>query len=153
MTEVRHTPTGRLRVCGEDRGGCQCRQIWNVSDDALVAVALCMEDTDYTGGEGYPREKAKANAAEIAHRWNAHAELVAALEVIRTALNDGEGGNYWPARKFLDERGIYNDDLYDLRVLDRVAAAALAAARGEKSLVQDRAEEAYCETGKWPGEK
>lgn len=56
---------------------------------------------------------------------NQLADARKALEVLKTALNDGEGGNYWPARKFLDERDIYHGDLNDLRVLHAVVKAAL----------------------------
>jgi hypothetical protein len=54
-----------------------------------------------------------------------------ALEVIAEALKEPAGGSYWPARAFLDERDICNIDLNDLRVLNAVARAALAKARGE----------------------
>lgn len=73
-----------------------------------------------------------ALAKEIMDQKEINAALVEALEVIKTALGDGEGGSFWPARKFLDDRNIYHGDLNDLRVLDRVARAALALARGEK---------------------
>lgn len=53
-------------------------------------------------------------------------KLAAALKVIELALGDGDGGSYWPARKFLDDRGIYNGDLNDLRVLSFVAKVALS---------------------------
>lgn len=55
------------------------------------------------------------------------AEARAALDVLKTALNDGDGGSYWPARKYLDEHGIYHGDLNDLRVL----YAVVKTARGE----------------------
>ena len=55
------------------------------------------------------------------------AALREALEAIKTAINDEEdgSGSYWPARKFLDDRGIYNGDLNDLRVLYAVTKTAL----------------------------
>lgn len=59
--------------------------------------------------------------------------LKAGMEVIKMALNDGveTEGCFWPARKWLDDRGIYNGDLADLRVLYAVARAALAQAEGK----------------------
>ena len=54
-----------------------------------------------------------------------------ALEVISEALKEPSGGSYWPARAFLDERDIFNDDLNDLRVLTAVAVSALSTASCE----------------------
>ena len=50
-----------------------------------------------------------------------------ALDCIAKGLadtTDGDG-DYHPARAFLDSRGIYNGDLYDLRVLYAVCKAVL----------------------------
>jgi hypothetical protein len=58
-------------------------------------------------------------------------EYRSALAVIAEALEEPSGGSYWPARRFLDQRSIYNDDLSDLRVLRVVAERALAA-KGKK---------------------
>lgn len=52
--------------------------------------------------------------------------LVRALEAIYAALADGDGGSYWPARKFLDDADVFHGDLNDLRVLGAVAKVALA---------------------------
>ena len=55
-----------------------------------------------------------------------------ALEAIAIALKEPDGGEYWTARKFLDNCGIFHDDLNDLRVLSKVASAALLAAQKEE---------------------
>lgn len=125
--EAKHTT--KLRLCGAKRGGCDCRQIWNGEGNALVAVALEAADENYTGGEGYTKEAAKANADEIAHRWNTHAQLIAALEKIadpitamKKGLKPGEIIN-----------GYYAVQLAkDPEYLKEIARAALALARGEK---------------------
>lgn len=62
------------------------------------------------------------------HHFDAAVE---ALRIISAAIADGDGGSYWPARKFLDDRGIYHGDLNDERVLDAVARAVLAAIEKE----------------------
>jgi len=53
------------------------------------------------------------------------AQLEAALRAIKIALKEPAGGEYWTAREFLDKLGIFHDDLNDLRVLHKVAEAAL----------------------------
>ena len=69
----------------------------------------------------------RASAAEIllAEARRRVGKLEKALRIIEAAIADGDGGSYWPARKFLDERDIYNDDLNEERVLGAVAKAAL----------------------------
>lgn len=63
---------------------------------------------------------------ELCARKNFQIELLTrALETIKTALNDGDGGSYWPARQLLDDHDIFHGDLNDLRVLWRVAKVAL----------------------------
>lgn len=57
-------------------------------------------------------------------------ELEAALGAIGEALYNASGyahggGSYWPARKFIEERGGYTGDLEGLSVLDHVARLAL----------------------------
>ena len=51
--------------------------------------------------------------------------MYSALQVIAEALKEPDGGDYWPARKFLDKYGLYHDDLEGSRVLLRVAEVAL----------------------------
>src|SRR5688572_7697460 len=124
--EAKHTPA--LRLCGAKRGGCDCRQIWNGEGNALVAVALEAADENYTGGEGYTKEAAKANAAEIVRRWNAHAQLVAALEEC-LSLAAGWAGYYSTAEAY-GQNGVVHPTHQE--IIDR-AKAALALARGEKA--------------------
>ena len=59
------------------------------------------------------------------------ADARAVLDIIEKAIADGDGGSYWPARKYLDDHGVYNDDLNELRVLGAVAKAALAKLEGK----------------------
>lgn len=65
-----------------------------------------------------------ANQAKLA----AYEQMEKALRVIQVAINDGDGGPYWPAREYLDKHDIYNGDLNDLRVLGAVCEVALSAA-------------------------
>jgi hypothetical protein len=59
---------------------------------------------------------------------DAQGDVLAALKVIAIALKEPAGGEFWSARKFLDDRGIFNGDLDGERVLLRVAQAAIARA-------------------------
>lgn len=58
----------------------------------MVAVALCNEDESYTCGEGYTREQAQEHANEIVRRWNAHDEIVKAVEEYHRALDNRKHG-------------------------------------------------------------
>lgn len=72
------------------------------------------------------------NAAFIVRAVNSFAaaeNLAKALQVIQVAINDGDGGPYWPAREFLKKHDIYDGDLNDLRVLGAVCEVALSAWR------------------------
>lgn len=70
-------------------------------------------------------EEQRVRAERDAAREDA-ARLAEALEVIHTATRDDEHEQFWDARKWLDEHGVFNDDLADLRVIAKVARAALS---------------------------
>lgn len=59
-----HEATPRpWRLCGHDRGGCDCRQIWSIPADGIVAVAATDDETD---GEGFVLAQALKNGQFIA---------------------------------------------------------------------------------------
>jgi len=87
--------------------------------EGLLAVGQVLLENDAEIGE------LKAKLAEWEKDAARVARLVRALEVIHAAIADGDGGSYWPARKFLDDADVYHGDLNDLRVLGAVAATAL----------------------------
>lgn len=119
----KHTE-GPWRVCGEDRGGCQCRQVWSVEDDIVVAVALTHEDENYTGGDGATQEFAEANARLIA----------AAPELLYVAKE---------ARRYLGSRNL-GHPARDLEVKLRAAIAKALVIRKD-GLVPDGGM-----SGHWP---
>lgn len=56
------------------------------------------------------------------------AELEAALAAIYQAARTDAKGEWWTARKYLDERGVFNDDLGSLeRLIETIAAPLLEA--------------------------
>jgi hypothetical protein len=54
-----------------------------------------------------------------------NAQLRKALRVIRKGLSEEADGEFWPARRWLDNRGIFHGDLSGYRVLELVAKHAL----------------------------
>jgi hypothetical protein len=74
------------------------------------------------------REEARCIRGDVVLA-NGRAQLCeSALSAILDAARDG---NYWAARKWLDERDIYNGDLSGAAVIHAVASTALAQAKGE----------------------
>ncbi len=58
-------------------------------------------------------------------------ELLAALSVIYTAVRGDEKSECWTIRKWLDERGVFNDDIHGRRRLVE-AACVLAIGKAEE---------------------
>lgn len=101
---VTRTPREWIEFCEQhlaapDEDGCSCELHRILNEKVRLA-----ERGTVTGGVGQLRE---------------------ALEVIAEALKEPAGGEYWPARKFLDKHGIYHENLEGVRVLNEVARAAL----------------------------
>jgi hypothetical protein len=63
-----------------------------------------------------------AEAVSVAHQLIAMRQ---ALRVIQKGLTEDADGEFWSARKWLDKRGIFHDDVSGYRVLDLVAKHAL----------------------------
>lgn len=53
--------------------------------------------------------------------------LRSALRVIQKGLTEDADGEFWSARRWLNKRDIYHENVSGYRVLDLVAKAALAA--------------------------
>lgn len=73
---IKHTP-GPWRICGNDRGGCKCGNVWSKKHDFVVARAISKLSYGQLD-EGCSEETAVANARLIA----AAPDLLAALEKI-----------------------------------------------------------------------
>ncbi len=79
MIESKHTQ-GPWRVCGADRKGCSCGQIWATSID--FHLATCERENE--SGE-IPLESMKANALLI----SAAPEMLLAMQTCVTILSTG----------------------------------------------------------------
>ncbi len=76
------------------------------------------------------RADAAVVSADNNARWAHAAEvevtsLREALRVIYTGLRDDKSGEFWSARRWLDERDVFNDNLNGERILLEVAKFAL----------------------------
>ncbi len=113
----RWTP-GEWRVCGHDRGGCQCRQIWAIDKDVVIGVALMAHDERYTCGAGLDLlDEAKANARIMAQSPRLYRALAAVVAAVDSRVDEYQ-------RNF-GEAPATREEVTQAR-------AALAAARGEQ---------------------
>jgi len=95
MSRAEHTP-GPWQACGHDRGGCECRMVWSLPDDVVVAAATMAPD-EICCGEGIAdMEIAKANARLIAAAPDLleACERAADIEEDRYGCTCDEGGGY-----------------------------------------------------------
>lgn len=106
----------------QDRRPGKTRLVGRPLDDDGAVELHCVPRNDLAAVE----------AANVALN-NENAQLRQALRVIRKGLSDESDGNYWPARRWLDRRNIFHDDLSGHRVLELIARHVL---HGDKSCLE-----------------
>jgi len=103
-----------------------CRRLISERDEAVGnAAAAQLDVVFYRDVSNAQRERADKAESERDEARKARDEYLAALKAIRTAVRGDEKSECWTIRKWLDKRGVFNDDLGSVeRLIEAVCVFA-----------------------------
>lgn len=148
--ERRNTAAGSPRVCPNPEDCCrELSRVWealgikgrngysaseNVAREKARADRLAAEVEQLTADLESNDEETQQRISTLTREFNeSYAKLAGEVERLKAAatvvlqgLRGDEKGEFWSARKWLDDSDIFHGDINGLRVLEEVLRAALA---------------------------